>query len=231
MQKRLVRSEVPVDMTWDLSDLFDSEAHWEAEFAALDAACGELEPFRGRLGESAATLGRCLDAVESLQMRLMRVSTFAYLRNAQDGTNPDHQASMARVNALAARLGASAAFVDSETLALADGVVERFLAEDERLAAHRVPLERLLETRPHRLGAEAEGVLASLGEVLGAPYMIYQRSKASDIQFAPFVDAKGTQHPNSFSLYETSHESHADTSVRRGAWQSFSAGLKAYNNT
>ena len=231
MQKRLARSEVPVDMTWDLSDLFDSEAHWEAEFAALDAARGELEPFRGRLGESAATLGRCLDAVESLQVRLMRVSTFAYLRNAQDGTDPDHQASMARVNALAARLGASAAFVDSETLALADGVVERFLAEDERLAAHRVPLERLLETRPHRLGAEAEGVLASLGEVLGAPYMIYQRSKASDIQFAPFVDAKGTQHPNSFSLYETSHESHADTSVRRGAWQSFSAGLKAYNNT
>jgi oligoendopeptidase F len=231
MQKRLARADVPVDTTWDLSDLFDSEARWQAEFEALDAARDELEPFRGRLGESAATLARCLDAVESLQARLMRVSTFAYLRNAQDGTNPDHQASMARVNALAARLGASVAFVDAETLALPDGVVERFLAEDERLAAHRVPLERLLETRPHRLGAEAEGVLASLGEVLGAPYMIYQRSKASDIQFAPFVDANGTPHPNSFSLYETSYESHADTSVRRGAWQSFSAGLKAYNNT
>jgi oligoendopeptidase F len=231
MQKRLVRADVPVELTWDLSDLFASEALWEAEFEALDAACDELEPFRGRSGESAATLARCLDAVESLQVRLMRVSTFAYLRNAQDGTNPDHQASMARVNALAARLGASVAFVDSEALALPEGIVERFLAEDERLAAHRAPLERLLETRPHRLGAEAEGVLASLGEVLGAPYMIYQRSKASDIQFAPFIDANGTQHPNSFSLYETSYESHADTSVRRGAWQSFSAGLKAYNNT
>jgi len=231
MQSRLARAEVPVDMTWDLGDLFASEAHWEAEFAALDAARGEVEPFRGRLGESAATLARCLDAVEDLQARLMRVSTFAYLRNAQDGTNPDHQAAMARVNALAARLGASVAFVDSETLDLPAGTVERFLSEDVALAAHRVPLERLLETKPHRLGAETEGVLASLGEVLGSPYMTYQRSKAGDIQFAPFVDAQGRQHPNSFSLYEVGYEAHPDAGVRRGAWASFSAGLKAYNNT
>ena len=221
MQKRLARADVPVDMTWDLSDLFVSEAAWEGEFAALDAALDDVAPFRGRLGDSAATLARCLDAVEGLQARLMRVSTFAYLRNAQDGTNPGHQAASARVSALAARLGASIAFVDSQTLDLPDGTVERFLADEPALAPHRVALERLLETRPHRLGAETEGVLAALGEVLGAPYMVYQRSKASDMQFASFVDAQGRQHPNSFSLYETSYESHPDTSVRRGAWQSF----------
>jgi oligoendopeptidase F len=231
MQKRLARADVPVETTWDLSDLFASEAAWEAEFAALDAALPGVGAFRGRLGESAATLARCLDAVEGLEVRLMRVSTFAYLRNAQDGTHPGYQAASARVSALAARLAASTAFVDAETLDLPAGTVERFLAEEPALAAHRVPLERLLETRPHRLGGEAEGVLASLGEVLSAPYMVYQRSKASDMQFASFVDAQGTPHPNSFSLYETRYESHPDTSVRRGAWQSFSAGLKAYNNT
>ena len=231
MQNRLARADVPVDMTWDLGDLFASEAAWEAEFVALDAALAEVAPFDGRLGESAATLARCLDVVEGLQARLMRVSTFAYLRNAQEGTNPAHQATSARVGALAARLGAAVAFVDSQTLDLPEGCVERFLAEEPALAAHRVPLERLLETRPHRLDGPTEAALAALGEVLGAPYMIYQRSKASDIRFAPFLDAQGATHPNSFSLYETSYEAHADTSVRRGAWASFSAGLKAYNNT
>jgi len=231
MQKRLARADVPVDMTWDLTDLFASPALWEAEFAALDAALAELEPFRGTLGGSAATLARCLDAVEALRVRLVRLETFAYLRNAQDGTDPEHQAAFARMNALVARLAASVAFVDAETAALPDGTVERFLADDPALAAHRVPLERLLETKPHRLGAETEGVLASLGEVLGAPYMTYNRSKMSDIQFAPFTDAHGVTHPNSINLYESTYESHADASVRRGAWASFSAGLKAYNNT
>jgi len=231
MQSRLARADVPADLTWDLSDLFASPAHWEAEFEALDAALAALDPFRGRLGESAATLARCLDVVEGLRVRLTRLDAFAYLRNAQDGTNPEHQAAFARVASLAARVAGSIAFVDAEVLALPDGTLERLLAEDAALAGHRVPLERLLETRPHRLDGPTEGALAALGQVLGAPYMIYQRSKANDIQFAPFVDAQGTTHPNSFSLYETSYEAHADTSVRRGAWASFSAGLKAYNNT
>ena len=231
MQNRLARADVPADMTWNLEALFASEAAWEAEFEALDAARTEVDPWRGRLGQSAATLRRCLDAVETLQQRLMRLSTFAYLRNAQDGTNPHYQAALARVNALAARLAAGVAFVEAEILELPDGSIERFLDEDSDLGAHRVPLERLLETRPHRLGAETEAALASLGEVLGAPYMIYNRSKASDIQFAPFVDAQGAERANSVNLYESTYESHPDASVRRGAWKSFSAGLKAYNNT
>jgi len=231
MQSRLARAEVPEEMTWDLADLFASADAWEAELEALDAARADVDPYQGRLADSAATLRRCLDTAETLQARFMRLSTYAYLRNAQDGTNPQYQAAMARVNALAARLGASLAFVDSETLALPDGTIERFLADDDGLAAHRIPLERLLETRPHRLSADTEGVLASLGEVLGAPYMIYGRSKASDIQFAPFTDAQGVERANSFNLYEGTYEPHPDADVRRGAWKSFSAGLKAYNNT
>ena len=173
MQTRLARADVPADMTWNLDELFASAASWEAEFEALDAARDEVDPWRGRLGESAATLRRCLDAVESLQERFMRLGTWATLRNAQDGTNPQHQAALARVNALSARLAVSIAFVDAEIMALPEGTVERFLGEDDALGVHRVPLERLLETRPHRLGAETEGALAALGEVLGAPQMIY----------------------------------------------------------
>jgi oligoendopeptidase F len=61
--------------------------------------------------------------------------------------------------------------------------------------------------------------------------MIYARSKAGDLQFVPFTDAQGTPHDNSVNLFEWTYDSHPDVSVRRGAWQSFSAGLKAYNHT
>jgi oligoendopeptidase F len=231
MQNRLARADVPVELTWNLDDLFASAAQWEAELEALDAARAEVQPYQGRLGESAATLLACLDTVEMLQQRLMRVGMFAHLRNAQDGTNPQYQAEQARVDALEARLEASIAFVDAEILELPDGTVERFLAQDGALAAHQVHLQDLLDTKPHRLSADAERVLASLGEVLDAPWMIYHRSKASDLQFAPFTDAQGTTRANSVNLYEWTYDSHPDVSVRRGAWQSFSAGLKAYNHT
>lgn len=231
MPKRLARAEVPVDQTWDLGDLFASIAAWEAELNALDAARAGVAPYQGRLGEDAATLRACLDTVEMLQLRLTRAITFAHLFNAQDGTNPQAQAALARVHALDARMEASLSFVDAEILQLPDGTVEQFLAQDSDLAAHRVHLQDLLELKSHRLSAQAEQVLASLGEVLEAPSMIYQRSKASDLQFAPFTDAQGQTRANSFNLYEWTYDSHPDVSVRRGAWHSFSAGLKAYQHT
>ena len=231
MQNRSARAEVPVEMTWNLDDLFASTAHWEAELEALAAACAEVDPSRGRLGDSAATLLACLNAVEMLQQRLMCVSVFAHLRNAQDGTNAEYQAALARVDALGARLHASTSFVDSEILQLADGTVEKFLAQDSGLAVHQVHLQDLLATKPHRLSADTEKVLAYLDEVLDAPWTIYHRSKAGDLQFAPFTDAQGAIRANSVNLFEWAYEPHPDVSVRRGAWQSFSAGLKVYNHT
>ena len=231
MQNRLARADVRPELTWNLDDLYASTAAWEAELEALDAARAQVHPYQGRLGEGAATLRACLDTVEALQQRLMRLNTFAYLRNAQDGTDSECQAALARVDALVARLSASTAFVDSEILQLADATVEKFLTQDSGLAAHRVHLQDLLATRPHRLSADTEQALAALGEVLDAPWTIYHRSKSGDLQFAPFTDARGTSHANSVNLYEWTYEPHPDVSVRRGAWQSFSAGLTAYNQT
>lgn len=231
MQERLARAEVPLETTWDLSDLFASEAAWEAELQAVDQASDALQTHQGRLGTSAAALLAGLGAVEAVEARLMRVSSFAYLRNAQDGTNPQYQAAVARVSALQARVSARTSFVDAEILALPEDTLAQFRAAEPGLAEFRVTLDELLAQRPYRLGAETERVLAALGEVLDAPYMIYSRSKSSDLQFAPFQDAAGTTYANSVNGFESNFETHSDTSVRRGAWASFSAGLKAYNQT
>lgn len=231
MHQRLSRAEVPVATTWNLDDLFASEADWEAGFQAVDAAREALAAHQGRLGDSAAALLAGLEALEALQVRLVRVASFAHLRNAQDGSNPQHQAAMARVAALQARVAAGSSFVDAEILDLPEGRLQQFMAAEPGLAVFETQLNELLELRPHRLGAETERALAALGEVLNAPSMVYNRSKAGDVQFAPFSDAAGTVYANSVNGFESNFETHADTSVRRGAWASFSAGLKAYNQT
>ncbi|MDP3613718.1 MAG: M3 family metallopeptidase, partial [Rubrivivax sp.] len=231
MHTRHTRAEVPVETTWNLDDLFASEAAWEVEVQAVDQASQAMATYQGLLGTDAATLLACLNAEESLQARLMRVGSFAHLQIAQDGSNPQHQAAMARVSALHARVDTRTSFVDSEILAFPDQQLETFMAAEPGLDDFKVHLNDLAALRPHRLGADTERVLASLGEVLNAPYMIYNRSKSSDLQFAPFTDQAGTVYANSVNGFESNFETHGDTSVRRGAWASFSAGLKAYNHT
>ncbi|MBA4343157.1 MAG: oligoendopeptidase F [Methylibium sp.] len=231
MKTRLSREQVSVEFTWNLDDLFVSEAAWDLEYQAVDEARYTLNAFQGQLSGAAQMLLACLSAVETLRTRLMRVASFAHLRNAQDGSNPQYQAAMARVSALQARVDASTAFVDAEILAFPDGLLEQFMAAEAGLADFQRMLNDLLDLRPHRLDADTERVLASLGEVLNAPYMIYSRSKSGDMQFAPFTDAAGTVYENSFNGFESNFETHSDTHVRRGAWASFSAGLKAYKQT
>jgi hypothetical protein len=103
-----------------------------------------------------------------MQARLMRVGTFAHLRNAQDGTDPQYQAATAKVSALHARVDASTSFVDSEILALPTAC-----------CSSSWPPSRGWPTSRHagrpagncaRTGwAPRPSVLASLGEVLDAP--------------------------------------------------------------
>jgi oligoendopeptidase F len=67
--------------------------------------------------------------------------------------------------------------------------------------------------------------------VLDAPALIYNRSKAGDLQFAPFTDAPARSTPIRSTASSPTSRPTADTRVRRSAWASFSAGLKAYNQT
>ena len=117
MNTRLSREQVSVESTWNLDDLFVSEAVWDLEYQAVDEARHLLNGFQGQLSAGADRLLACLNAAEALQIRLMRVAYFAHLRNAQDGSDPQYQAALARVDALQARVDASTAFVDAEILA------------------------------------------------------------------------------------------------------------------
>jgi oligoendopeptidase F len=231
MAKRLTRAEVPVEQTWNLADLFPTTEAWELELAGVEAAIAGVTQYKGRLGEGAGTTLACLNAYEDLYARFIRAATYARLHMSEDGTNPANQAMAARAGALGAKMGSGTSFIKSELLALPVGTLERYLAEEPGLADFRLYLEELLEEKPHVLGSETEMVLAALGEVLGAPYMTYERAKSSDMTFEPITDSEGKEYAVSFSTYEESLEANRNLEVSRKAFASFSKGLSHYKNT
>jgi len=230
MARRLTRAEVPVEQTWRLTDLFATHADWESEVAAIAASAGRVTQYRGRLGEGAGVLMACLTEYERLRERMVRAATYANLRFSEDGSNPENQAAGARGRALMAQVGAALAFLQPEILALPEGTVERYLAEEPGLAPFRRWLEQVLAMRPHTLHPETESALAALAEVTGAPYVIYDQAKAGDMRFDP-ITVDGETVPVSFSTYEERLERLADVRARRAAFRSFSEGLRRYQNT
>lgn len=140
MQERLTRSQVPVEETWNLDDIFPSVEAWEAEYNAVAGLIGSVTKYKGRLGEGPKILLECLNALEALQIRMAKVHAYASLNQSVDGTNPAYQAMAGRVASLAAQIQAETAFVQSEALSLPEGTLQKYLAEEPGLEPFQVGL-------------------------------------------------------------------------------------------
>ncbi|SES70180.1 oligopeptidase F. Metallo peptidase. MEROPS family M03B [Oceanobacillus limi] len=229
--KRLNRSEVPVEQTWNLTDLFPSEDAWEKELEAVQADITEVTQYKGKLVNDSTTLLNGLRALENYRKRLVRVGTYASLRSSADGSDPNNQRDSAKVSSAMASIGAKLSFVQSELLTLSEEQVDQFLSEEEGLVTYKKMLQDTLEDKPHTLSPEIEETLAALSEVHGAPYMIYGRSKSSDMQFDSIKDDAGNELPMSAALYEDRYELETNTRIRRDAYDSFTKTLNQYKNT
>lgn len=231
MTTRLARADVPLDETWRLEDLFPRADDWQNELNAALSDIPSVAAYRGRLAQGAATLLECLEAMERLMLRMLRVGTYAHLRFSEDGSNPENQGMMGRMASAEAKAGAALAFLEPEILALPEGTVERYLEEEPGLASFRRRLEQILVKKPYVLSHETEAALAALGEVFEAPNTIYQLGKSGDMTFEPVKGSNGQETPVSFATYEETLEISPDPVLRRNAYASFSEGLKRYQNT
>lgn len=230
-EKRFTRAEVPEHLTWDLRDLFATKKDWEMEWKAIQEDLPIVTKFKGKLGEQAKNLLDCLKAADALEQRMIHVATYANLQLSGDGTDPGNQSDAAKAAAMLSKVRAALAFIDTEILSLSEETIKKYIKEESELSVYQNLIDDLLEKKAHMLSAETEEALASLGEVMSAPYMIYQRSKASDMQFASITDESGNELPMSFALFEDRYELSSNTTERRHAYDSFIATLKQYQHT
>jgi oligoendopeptidase F len=231
MARRLTRAEVPIEETWNLDDLFPSTEAWEKALQEVERDLVTVTQYKGRLSEGPKILLAACFAQEELYRRFLIVATYASLRLSADGADPTNQEMAGRVGDLSAKLEAAISFVRSETLAMPDGTMERYFAEEPELNKFRRTIERIIEEKPNVLSPETEVALASLGEVFESPYTVYQRAKLTDMTFSPIKDEEGNELPMSFAVYEESYEDSESLTLRRNAFSSFTQGLKAYQTT
>lgn len=227
---RLTREQVPTEQTWNLDDLFASQEEWESKLRELQELLPAVTRYKGELNNAEKLLA-CLEAEDALAVQLIQLHTYASLRLSEDGTNPANQSRSAQVGDIASQIQSSLSFIRSEILDLPEGSLERFLDEEPGLLPFHKRLLDLYATKPYRLSAETESALAALGEVFSAPYLIYNRSKLSDMRFDSVADSAGVMRPVSFALFESDYEMSSDYQLRHAAYESFTKTLQAYQHT
>lgn len=225
------RSDVALEETWDLTDLFASDDDWERALTSIQNDVKNVTAYKGKLTESGPTLLQALQTYEKFHEQVIRVATYANLKVNTDGGDPNNQANAAKVAATMAKTNAELSFIESEILATDQTRIQQYLQEEPELDNYRVMLEDILVKKDFTLAPETEEVLAALSEVHSAPYMIYQRSKSSDMDFESITDETGEELPMSFALYEDRYEFDPNTHVRHAAFDSFTNTLNKYKHT
>ena len=217
---------MPVELTWDLSAIYNSEDAMQADLEKVRKLADEIErTYKGRLTTAEAILA-CLDKYGEWMKTLDLMRSWCNLAASVDygdGALQERDAATARA---AAAMGSRLSFIDSEIIAQDEAVLREAVAQG---GPGKPYLEDLLRQKPYQLQPETERVLSALRPALGAPYQIYNMAKLADMKF-PSFRAAGEEHPLGYSLYEDHYSHEGDTEVRRAAFDAFSAKLREYEN-
>ncbi|MFD1389163.1 oligoendopeptidase F [Oceanobacillus oncorhynchi subsp. oncorhynchi] len=230
-ESRRYRKDVPVEQTWDLTDLFPDKESWEKALKDIVEEADQITAFKGKLSENANTLLHAINTAEAYQQKVIHVAVYANLLVSADGSDPANQGAAAKSGAALAAIRSKISFFETELLSLTSSEIEQFIKDEPELETYRKYLFDILEQKEHILSPELEEALSALGEVLEAPHNIFSRSKQSDMQFKSVTDSQGKTQPMSEPLYEESYEYSEDTALRRNAYESFIETLEQYKNT
>lgn len=222
------RSQIDPHYQWDLTRMYANDAAWEEEFEALDAKIDALAEFAGKL-DNAEGLRAFLDAEVRLDRALSNLYCYASMRRSEDTRATAAQSMYARIGTKYVRAVSVRAFAEPELLALPEETL-RALVEDPALKEYRFALEDLLRRKPHTLSAAEEKLLASFGEVLGAPGEIADNLQDADLTFDSVQDGAGETVEVTGANYIVLQSS-ADRTLRENSFRSFYRGYRQHINT
>ena len=223
----LHRNDVDVNLTWDLSAIFNTEEDFEGAVNKSIDLAGEIEKeFKGKLNDS-KLINDCLNKLRELHQIVVLASSYAHLAVSVDQSNAENQGRHMKLSNIISNIQSSLSFIDSEIIQADEEVIQEAIEGSDM---NRGYLEEIMRNKPYALHPEVEKTISALSGTLGSPYRIYNLAKLADMDFGTF-NLDGKEYPLSFVLFEGEWEYESDTKVRRAAFDAFSKKIKEYQNT
>ncbi|MED3864312.1 oligoendopeptidase F [Priestia megaterium] len=224
------RSEIKVEDTWKLEDIFASGDAWEKEFEEVKALIPQMEKFKGKLGESAQTLYDALQEQDELTMRVSKLYTYAHMRYDQDTTNSFYQGLNDRIKTLYTQIASALSYVTPEILSIEESKIKQYMAEHKELKLYAHALDEITRERPHILSESEEALLAQASEVLGSSSNTFGMLNNADLEFPSIKDENGEEVEITHGRYIRFLES-SDRRVREEAFKAVYETYGKFKNT
>jgi oligoendopeptidase F len=184
------RDEIPVSDTWDLGLLFRTEEDYRQVLDGVRARHLRYPEFKGHLGRSPVWLADYLEFDASIDRDLEKLTHYASLKKAEDGSEPANAARWVELRNLGTRVAESRAFAVPEIQSLADDQFAE-LIRDPILAPWKIYLERIRRYLSHTLPAGEERLISLAGSALSGYKEIFSQLTNLDMKFGRLTTSQG----------------------------------------
>lgn len=222
------RSEVRVEDTWRLEDIYETEELWESDFQKAKAMIDSLKAYAGKLHEE-DTLLEMLREYYGAERVVENLFCYARMRRDEDNADTRYQGLVARMGSLMTEFSTNLSFAAPELLSAPDGYLEG-LMKKEAFSDYTTFIDDLIRRRPHTLSAAEEKIVAMAGDLAGAPSNIYNMLNDADMRFGEIEDENGEKvkvtHANYIPLVMNENRD-----VRKAAFEALYNTYKGYSAT
>ena len=145
------RNQIPVEYTWNLADIFESDEAWSEEYAQLKTLPEKISAYAGKLGENAETLLEYFRLEDEVSVRLEKFFSYANCKSDEDTALGQYQDMKSKATACYVSIAGACAFAAPEIMAIPDETLEGFYKTCPQLEEYRRALYRIRRRAAHIL--------------------------------------------------------------------------------
>jgi len=223
------RSKVKKADTWDLTQLFKSDAAWPRALKKLEKDVKKYDQFRGKLGQGPKVVKACFDFDMKIDKQAEMLGSYAFLKQSEDVASSTYQGMVQEYTFIATRAGEIASYIAPELQSLPKKKLESYI-KSAVLKSYRIQLEKLARNKKHILSQKEERLLAMAGEIAGTANKAFSQLTDADFKFGTVKNEKGEAVELSQGSLRVFLES-PKRAVRKKAFHQFYDVYEAHENT
>ena len=190
-KKPLRREEVPVELTWDLSAIYESNEGFEKDLEFVKSQIPAVAAAKDTALKDGASLLAFLNLLNVVDDKIETAYVYSHLKADQDTSNNENQVLNQRAFSTYIEFSGASAWFAPEILALSDEAFEEYFKQEPGLEDFRVLLETARIKKGHVLSDKEEALLSKASEVFQGASKTFNLLNNADIKFDEITTENG----------------------------------------
>lgn len=224
------RSEVPVEYTWKIEDLYPSVDAWNTDKKKVLDMLGSITNKSKGWTKSASNFYEMCKSIEDMDILLAKLGSYAGFQNDMDMSDPLYIKLQSEVREIYVDRGTKLAFFSSDLLKMDEKTVWSYFEAEPKLEPFRHDIKNTLRAKAHILPQDQEKLISLTGLFTSTPSEASGYLRNLDIPSPEVTLSDGSKvklNSANFQFYRGSKEAEDRTLVMK----TFFGNYKKFENT